>query len=118
MGDISVLKNTRDEGRVMRLTGDLSIETASRLRNELLEALESAAPLEVDMGGAGSMDLACAQVLCSAHRSFHQAGQTMTLAGGVSESLRSSLAALSVTPGACGLPCAPDCLWKQGDQHE
>ncbi len=118
MGNITWQDKAGGRGRTLRLEGALTIETASELKHVLLQALETAEPLEMDMSAVESVDLACVQVLCSAHCSFHQANRKMPLAGEIPAGIHAALEALAISPDACDSPCTPECPWKMGEGHE
>ncbi|HON62793.1 MAG TPA: STAS domain-containing protein [Deltaproteobacteria bacterium] len=116
MGNITWQDKAGGRGKTLKLAGALTIEAASELRDALLHALETAEPLEMDLSAVESVDLACMQVLCSAHCSFHQADRKINLAGGISAGIHAALEALAISPDACDSPCSLECPWKKGEK--
>jgi anti-anti-sigma factor len=56
------------EAGVLKLDGDLTVERADELKEALLEAIRSVNKVFYNVEGVTSVDLACLQLLCSAHR--------------------------------------------------
>ncbi len=115
MGEIRL-----DEGggmKVLRLAGVLTIESAARLREVMLEVLEAGQGLRLDMGSLEEIDLACTQVICAAHRSFLKSSLQLSLIGEVSEGLRKSLTGMALHPSVCEKSIVEHCLWTGGASH-
>ena len=67
---LNIHKETTEDGAILlKLTGDVTIDSAEQLRQCLLTELQAAEQLEVDCSQTRSIDLYCIQLLCSAHRS-------------------------------------------------
>lgn len=69
--------------REVALAGDLTIDRAGALREELLAALAEPGELVVDLARLGRVDLAGHQLLCAAHRAAHRDGRKFTFVGTV-----------------------------------
>jgi anti-anti-sigma regulatory factor len=117
MGNITWHDKAGARGRTLKLEGTLTIEIASELRDALLHALETSGPLEMDVSAVESVDLACVQVLCSAHGSFHRAGLKISLAGEIPAGIHAALESLAISPDACDSPCSQECPWKNGGRQ-
>ena len=66
-----VFKTTlTDEGGVLVLSGELTIERAYELRSALINSLEEVDFLILKPEGVSCVDLSCLQILCSANRTF------------------------------------------------
>ena len=118
MGEIIVQDKVGERDRILRLKGALTIEMALKLKGVILQALDEACPVELDMSDAQSIDLACIQRLCSAHRSFHRSGRGITLIGDIPEGVRAVFSALAISPETCDSPYAPECMLGKGGDHE
>lgn len=101
---------------VMRLEGELTIQHAGRLRDVLLEALAEVKELSLDLEGVTEADVACLQVLCSAHKTFMKANKGLTRIGRVSESFERAVND-SGYRRETGCHSDPDgnCLWVTGE---
>ncbi len=69
---MAIALNELAEGKVLRLSGEINLSLAVKLKALLVEALDSASPLVVDVGDAIEIDLACLQLLVAAERTFAQ----------------------------------------------
>ena len=65
------------KGKILRAEGSLTIEHACSLKEILMEALERTDHLDIDIQKITSVDLACLQVLCAAHKTFAEAHKHM-----------------------------------------
>jgi anti-anti-sigma regulatory factor len=104
-------------GKILRLAGRLGIENASELKDALVEVLMSGQGLELDVSAVESADLACVQVLCSAHRSFVNAKRHIALVSSMPEGMTRSLKDMSIEPSACDSRYTSECLWGKGGSH-
>jgi anti-anti-sigma regulatory factor len=107
-----------ETGRMVRLSGELSIDQAASLKDSLLEAFEGCSELKLDMSMVESADLACLQVLCAAHRFSVRLGVRLSLSEPVPEGVVNSLKNIALYPSACDLPFEKACLWRQEAGHE
>jgi anti-anti-sigma regulatory factor len=64
---------------VLRISGEMSLETAPQLLSRLL-ALGPGAPVSLDLAGVEAIDLACIQLLIAAQRSWSQRGAGLEIA--------------------------------------
>jgi anti-anti-sigma regulatory factor len=116
MAKIDMIDN--DNTRILRVEGALSIQDASVLRGCLLEALDSPESLLLDLTGAGAIDLACIQVLCSAHKTFSKARKSIGITGNLPEGIMRSLSSVALVPDACDRESHGPCLWTTGGKDE
>jgi ABC-type transporter Mla MlaB component len=56
------------KGKVLVLSGDLTVSTAESLKTTLMDAMENTDNLVLNLAGIASADVSCLQTLCSAHR--------------------------------------------------
>lgn len=54
--------------KVLAFTGDLTVSRAADLKEELLQAFTASDHIEVNLDKVTRMDLACLQLICSAHK--------------------------------------------------
>jgi len=79
MADIKLQKN---KGRVIvTLGGELTVRCARELKTALLDAVQTAAAIEVVLGKIVRMDSSFPQLLCSAHRAAEALHKPMTVSG-------------------------------------
>lgn len=116
MGEIT-MENKTGGGKVVKVSGELTIEAAASLKRVLLEAYEGGQIVEVDVSRTESLDLACLQVLCASHRYFIKGGKTIVLTGGLQESLSKSIHDTAIDPSTCDSTCTSECLWGKGGSH-
>ncbi len=64
---------------VLAINGEMGIEDASDLKSALVESLERAPRVEVDLYGVETVHLCCLQLLCAAHKSAARAGKILEI---------------------------------------
>jgi anti-anti-sigma regulatory factor len=116
MGEL-ILEGAEGSRKVIAV-GKLTIQDASRLKDLLMEAYAGEGELCIDLTGTESLDLACMQVLCSAHKSFGKAKRAVHMTGELSEGVRRSLQEIAIEAGSCGLESSAPCLWVAGGRDE
>jgi anti-anti-sigma factor len=115
---MSVSLKIEDDGQAglsrLRVGGELTIQHAAELRTCLLDALSNAQSVRIDLEAVEDIDLACLQILCSAHKSALLAGKALCLGDGAPECFRDSLdvAGFSRLRG-CNTDAGNSCLWIQ-----
>lgn len=73
---------TKDEsGSVLKIGGNLSIETTEELRAALLDLLAAASDISVDLSGVEACDTAALQVLCSSGKTAVGRGKKLGFLG-------------------------------------
>lgn len=97
------------------LSENLTIKDAQKLKDLLLEALQSVECLLIDTSDTQSIDLACAQILCAAHRSYRQADKSLEMTPPISEGVLESLVSMGIDPACCPKNMHGSCIWKKGD---
>ena len=102
---------------VMRLEGELTIQHAGRLKEALLKAFAEVEELSLDLERVTEADVACLQVLCTAHRTFLAADKELKTTGRVSESFERAVND-SGYRRKTGCHSDPDrnCLWVTGGE--
>ena len=108
----------KDNTSILKVEGPLSIQDASALRDCLLKALGSAEGIVIDLSGAEAIDLACLQVLCSAHKTYALAHKGIRMAGGLPEGVVRSLFAIALTAEGCDRVPHGTCLWATGGKDD
>lgn len=108
------LDDNENQG-VLHLEGDLTIERAGTLRDALVQAMDKAKQVILEIEKVGEVDVACLQVFCSAHRTYVQSGQTLSFSGPLSEEfLKSMEKAGFERDRGCPLDCNHTCLFVMG----
>ncbi len=105
------MSKTRKEVPVLPLEGDLTIACVETHRKALIEAFAAGSGAALRFEDVGDADLAFIQLLCSAHRTFHNAGQSLTLEGTVPAPFMKVLKDANITACSCGV-AVKECIWK------
>ncbi len=100
--------------RIIRFTGNLTISRADEMKSILLESLEGVEHIEIDLSSVEEADLACLQLLCSAHRTSKHLGKAFGLCGGAAGSLKRTvrIAGYARSSG-CVLDTDNQCIWNE-----
>lgn len=97
---------------VLRLEGDITIQQAEELKENIIQGLGSVDKLYVDSSNVSAIDLSGLQLLCAAHRAAITLGKTFHLAEPVSSDLRRSAEAAGFARHTgCMLDAAKTCIW-------
>jgi anti-anti-sigma factor len=104
-------------GRIVRLSGELTIDSAAELKSAIMKAFEGCTGLKLDVSMVESVDLASVQVLCAAHRHGVSTGAGFSLSAPASRGFMDSLEAMALFPAACDSPFAQVCLWAREARH-
>ncbi len=102
---------------IMHVQGNLSIQDSSALREHLLEAVSAHKGVVVDLTEAGTIDVACMQVLCSAHKTFKKAGKDIGISGEIPAGFIDSLKSMALAPETCDREPHGTCLFPSGGSH-
>jgi anti-anti-sigma factor len=104
---------------IVQLKGELNIQYAGELKELLLKACSEGKELSLDLGGVTEVDIACLQVLCSAHKTFLASNRELNLIG---REAASFVRALDDSGYRRKTGCHSDpnrnCLWVVGGCHE
>jgi anti-anti-sigma regulatory factor len=100
--------------RIIRLTGNLTISRADEMKSMLLESLEGVEHIEIDLSSVEEADLACLQLLCSAHRTSKRLGKVLKLCDGASGSFKQAVRRAGYARSSgCVLDTDNQCMWKE-----
>ena len=97
-------------GKILRVEGSLTIEHACALKELLIEALEETDHLDIDLQNITSVDLACLQVLCAAHKTFVEAHRHMGIQDDPPEIFIKSLFNAGIDRSTCAMLSHVECL--------
>jgi anti-anti-sigma regulatory factor len=89
---------------IVKLSGSLSIERASTLKDELSAALALSDTLVLDVASVEDFGLSCLQVLYSASASAKSAGKRLHFVGSLPSSAAGRLAACGFLKGSAERP--------------
>ncbi|HVN72463.1 MAG TPA: STAS domain-containing protein [Desulfomonilia bacterium] len=106
------------DGTKLMAAGRLTIQDASRLKDLLMEAYTGSEELFIDLREAESIDLACIQVLCSAHMTFEKARRPVHITEVIPEGVRRSLQDIAINIGSCRAGPSAQCFWAEGERDE
>ena len=92
--------------------GALTIQRADEFKDALMKALQSVNQLEISFNKVTEVDLACLQLLCSAHRSCVKENKTLRISHQNTEALQKALqdAGFERWKGCKGSGDRGDCL--------
>ena len=98
------------------LDGDMTVQRAGELKTALVEALDKAACLVIDLGNITDADLSCLQLLCSAHRTALKSNKSVSLAENAPQLFWDIVKKAGYS---CKDPCCDDknCLWIGGNSR-
>lgn len=98
----------------LSLRGAVTVEDALRLHEALLQPLEGAMEIEVDLSGVGGVDVTCLQLLCAAHHAETVKGRRFTMAG-ISPDASGTIEQLGfLRHVGCRNDTGGSCLWLLG----
>ena len=104
---------------VMRLEGELTIQYAGRLKETLMTAFSELKELSLNLEGVTGIDIACMQVLCSAHKTFSAANKSFAVHGRVAPSFKQSVQDSGYARmSGCQADLQRTCLWAIGGRDE
>ncbi len=100
---------------VLILNGEATIDAAGELKKMLLNSIESADDIVINIEGLTAVDLSFLQLLCSAHRSCLKLKKNLSLSNGRPNFYNRIVrnAGYSRQKG-CELDSDNSCLWKRG----
>lgn len=104
---------------VMRLEGELTIQYAGRLKEMLMKTISELKELSLNLEGVTGIDIACMQVLCSAHKTCLAANKSFAVHGRVTPSFERSVQDSGyATMAGCHADSQHTCLWVIGGRDE
>lgn len=112
------MKVTTREGKsFLKLDGEVNVSHATDLKDALIQSLEKAETVEINLNDVTGIDLSCLQLLCSAHRTAAKEGKTLTIKD---PSLPMYIEARKNAGFMYSKPCSfvttDDCLWVGGNR--
>jgi anti-anti-sigma regulatory factor len=100
--------------RIIRFTGDLTISQAEEMKSILLESFEGAEHIEIDLSSVEEADLACLQLLCSAHRTSKHLGKVFGLGDNIAGPFKQAVRRAGYARSSgCVLDTDNQCMWKE-----
>ena len=113
--DFTVIPGTN--GGTLALDGEITLLRADQLKMLLADALEKFEYVRIDTEAVTDIDLACLQLICSAHRSAAGRGRHLTLTSPQSEVFKAKVLQTGMMYcHNCDHAIETDCLWKGGDR--
>ena len=115
------LERAQDPGtrgkQVLKVSGGVTISDASGFHEALVEALDGASELQVDLSAMTEIDLTGLQLLCAAHQSAVSVGKWFHITDGGNMTFR------DIAEGAgfrrqtgCARDTAFSCIWVGGEK--
>jgi anti-anti-sigma factor len=112
-------KQGKSDGGILRLEGELNIQHAGELKETFLKAFTETEHLSLDLEGVTAVDIACLQVLCSAHKTFLASNKELKTIGRTAAPFERAVDD-SGYRRKMGCHADPDqnCLWVIGGSRE
>lgn len=106
------IKEDDKDTRVLKLSGELVIQHAEKLKSLLLESLENKNSIEIDLSLVTEADISSMQLLCSAHKTSILRNKSFNFVGNPSDAFKQDVvsAGFHRTKG-CSLDKNNKCLW-------
>jgi len=112
------MKATTRKGKtILKPDGELTVPRAADLKDALVNALSNADSIEINLEEVTRIDLACLQLLCSAHRTAANTGKRLTVrdpSAPVYLEARKNAGFMYNKP--CRYVSTDDCLWIGGNE--
>jgi ABC-type transporter Mla MlaB component len=103
----------RTKVKELILKGQLTIQRVFELKESLEKALKQVDTLMINLAEVEEIDLACLQMLCSAHRTATNLNKTLSLLEEYPRILETAMDAGFIRHVGCTLECNNSCLWKE-----
>ncbi|MBI4847891.1 MAG: STAS domain-containing protein [Nitrospirae bacterium] len=111
MADIKVEK--REDNNIVVITGEMTIQNASALRDALIQSTECAEHVILDLKDVTEIDLSCLQLLCAAHRTSVNSQKSLKLKQDYPEILKKAVTEAGYSRYfGCKLETEKSCIWK------
>ena len=110
------MKVTTRKGKAfLKLDGELTVARAADFKDALVKSIEKADAIEINLNDTSCIDLACLQLLCSAHRTAATQGKTLTVKDpSLPVFLEARKNAGFMYEKQCRHVTTDDCLWVGG----
>lgn len=109
---INCAKEEREDGAILRLSGDLMIQDAAELRSTLIDVFADAVAIDVDVSSVGQIDVSCLQLLCASHKKAMESNKMFRISDEWSDTFeRSVKEACFLRHTGCFLDTKKECLW-------
>ena len=110
------MKVTTRQGKAyLKPGGELSVAQAADFKDALVNSLARAAEIEINLESVNTIDLACLQLMCAAHRSAAKEGKSLFIKD---STLPVFIEAKELAGFNYSKPCrhvtTGDCLWIVG----
>ncbi|MBJ6723138.1 STAS domain-containing protein [Geomesophilobacter sediminis] len=118
MADIDIRREPAAAGgqEQVKLSGSLTIAHADLLKKELLEALETANEVVVDLSAVDEVDLTGLQLLCAAHQSARNRDKVFRVVDQGNKNYRDVVANAGFERHVgCARDNSSSCIWVGGD---
>lgn len=114
------LERVQDPGvrgkQILRVSGGAGIGDARGLQEALIQALEGATEVQVDVSGMTGIDLTGLQLLCAAHQSALLGGKSLHITDGGNATFRDMAAGAGFQRHTgCARDNSCSCIWVGGE---
>ena len=113
------MKVTTRKGKAyLKPEGELKVARALEFKDALLSSIEKADIIEINLVNVTEIDLACLQLLCSAHRTaMHQGKNLAVKDSSLPFYLEARTNAGFIFDKPCSYSSTEDCLWIGGNEQ-
>jgi anti-anti-sigma factor len=102
-----------DRKSIITVAGELTISSAEEFKKVLLEAFDAADEVSIKINALEAVDLACLQVLCSAHQSTVRSGKKLRFGMPPPPLFRTAVADAGYSRlNECKMNQDKSCLWQ------
>ncbi len=111
---------TEDKGdiRILRLSGELTIQDADRLRSTLIEELARVDRIGIDLSSVTDVDIACLQLFCAAHKTSMDSDKLIKFEGVLPNLFKQAVKnAGYLRYTRCARDVNGECLWM-GERYD
>ena len=108
---------TRKGIAYLKPDGDLTVVRAADFKEALLNSIDKADTIEINLVNVTEIDLACLQLLCSAHRTAINKGKAFAVKDpSIPVYMEARKQAGFIFDKSCSYSSTDDCLWVGGDE--
>ena len=103
---------------ILNFGGELTIQSGNELKEVLINLLDSSENLSLNIEKVTEIDIACLQILCSAHKASFKSNKYLKVSGKISEGFRESIQRCGyLNNKGCIAGTNETCLWVKGGKQ-
>ena len=108
------------DNNILIIEGDLTVAHAAEFKNALIQSLENAQQVTLDLANVADIDHSCLQLFCALHKSTLNSGKSIELRGNFPEVFEQVIKDSGfIRQGGCHDECFASCFWVNREiSHE